>query len=101
MIGYGHGADDMKVWRAFFLRPVTMMMSTQSIWFAPLALSAVMLVGATFSGLAQPDRLQPPAPVGRKASPVAVTAQAPAPGAAPKEWSGESGSSGHPEMQAS
>src|SRR4029079_16858112 len=64
----------------------------------------------TFSGLAQPDRLQPPAPVGRKASPVAVTAQAPAPGAAsavaptptpPKEWSGESGSSGHPDMQAS
>ena len=47
-------------------------------------------------------------PVGRPASPAAVTAQAPPPPrraapapTPPKEWTGESGSSGHPEMQAS
>ena len=110
MIGYGHRADDMKAWCAFYFRPAKMVMSTHSTSFARLALGGMMLVGATGSGLAQPDRLLPPKPVGRTASPVAVTAQAPAPAATPavapaatppKEWSGESGSSGHPEMQAS
>src|SRR6185503_18870883 len=53
----------------------------------------------------------PPMPVGRPASPAAVAPVAPPPAAAiapaptpkepPKEWSGESGSSGHPQMQAS
>jgi lytic murein transglycosylase len=41
---------------------------------------------------------------GRAATPAAVTAQTSAPAATPtppKEWSGESGSSGHPDMQAS
>jgi hypothetical protein len=64
------------------------------------------LMGASW---AQPDRLVPPMPVGGKPAPVAVTTQAmppprapvAPPPAPPKEWSGESGSSGHPLMQAS
>jgi membrane-bound lytic murein transglycosylase B len=110
MIGYGHRADDMKVWCAFFFRSANMVMSKHSMSIARMALGSMMLFGAAGTGLAQPDRLVPPKPVGRTASPVSVTAQAPAPGAAPavtpaptppKEWTGESGSSGHPEMQAS
>ena len=87
-----------------------MAMSKHSTFFARMAIGGMMLFSAAGTGLAQPDRLGPPKPVGRTVSPVAVTAQAPAPGAAPavtpaptppKEWTGESGSSGHPEMQAS
>ena len=69
----------------------------------------MLLLGAAGSGLAQRIGCVPPMPVGRPPSPAAVTAQAPAAGRAaaapaptpPKEWTGESGSSGHPLMQAS
>jgi lytic murein transglycosylase len=80
------------------------------------AIAAALLFGAGQPGFAQGDRIVPPMPVGRSAAPVMVTpaARAPiaapipraapapktasAPTAAPKEWSGESGSSGHPLM---
>ena len=110
MIGQGGGADDMKAGWALYFRSANMVMSKHSKSFVRMALGGMMLFGAAGTGLAQPDRLVPPKPVGRTASPVAVTAQAPAPGAPPavaptptppKEWTGESGSSGHPEMQAS
>ena len=110
MIGQGGGADDMKAGWALYFRSANMVMSKHSRSFARMALGVMMLFGAAGTGLAQPDRLLPPKPVGRTVSPVAVTAQAPAPAAAPavapaptppKEWTGESGSSGHPEMQAS
>jgi lytic murein transglycosylase len=110
MVGQGGGADDMKAGWALYFRSANMVMSKHSTFFARMALGGMMLFGAAGTGLAQPDRLFPPKPVGRAASPVAVTAQAPAPSAAPavapaptppKEWTGESGSSGHPEMQAS
>ncbi len=81
--------------------------------FAPmvrLALGSVLLLGAAIPGFAQGDRVIPPMPMGKRTSPVSVTAQAPAPAVAapavapapspPKEWTGESGSSGHPLMQA-
>ena len=110
MIGQGGGADDMKAEWALHFRSANMAMSKHSTSFARMALGGVLLLGAAGTGLAQPDRLVPPKPVGRTASPVAVTAQAPAPAprppwrrlpTPPKEWTGESGSSGHPEMQAS
>jgi lytic murein transglycosylase len=70
-----------------------------------------MLVGAAGMARAQGDRPVPPRPVGPSmAAPAAmvptapaapaVAAPAPAP-APPREWSGESGASGHPLMQAS
>ena len=110
MIGQGGGADDMEAGWALYFRSANMVMSKHSKSFVCMALGGMMLFGAAGTGLAQPDRLVPPKPVGRTISPVAVTAQAPAPGAPPavapaptppKEWTGESGSSGHPEMQAS
>jgi len=110
MIGQGGGADDMKAGWALYFQSANMVMSKHSKSFVCMALGGMMLFGAAGTGLAQPDRLVPPKPVGRTISPVAVTAQAPAPGAPPavapaptppKEWTGESGSSGHPEMQAS
>jgi membrane-bound lytic murein transglycosylase B len=100
----------MKAGWALYFRSANMVMSKHSKSFVCMALAGMMLFGAAGTGLAQPDRLVPPKPVGRTISPVAVTAQAPAPGAPPavapaptppKEWTGESGSSGHPEMQAS
>src|SRR5437899_11138125 len=69
---------------------------TSDAVYLRLMLGGVLLLGAAAPVLAQPDRLLRPAPV--------VTAQAPVPAPAatpPKEWSGESGSSGHPDMQAS
>ena len=69
-----------------------------------LMLGGVLLLGTAAPGLAQSNRLIPPMPVAGAAKPAVVTAQAPAPAPAatpPKEWSGESGSSGHPDMQAS
>ena len=60
-----------------------MAMSKHSTSFARMALGGVLLLGAAGTGLAQPDRLVPPKPVGRTASPVAVTAQAPAPAPRP------------------
>jgi lytic murein transglycosylase len=74
------------------------------------AIAAALLFGAGQPGFAQGDRIVPPMPVGRSAAPVMATPAAPipraapapktasAPTAAPKEWSGESGSSGHPLM---
>jgi lytic murein transglycosylase len=53
-----------------------------------LALAALLLFGAADLGRAQADRPVPPA------------ASVPSPTGAPKEWSGESGASGHPLMQA-
>jgi membrane-bound lytic murein transglycosylase B len=101
----------MKDWRAASWGPANLQMSKPIASFAGLMLGGVLLLGAAGSGFAQPERLPPPIPVGRSATPAAVTAQAPAPAAAaaavapaptpPKEWTGESGSSGHPEMQAS
>ena len=70
-----------------------------------MAFAGVLLLGAAGLAFAQGDRLRPPPPAGKRAvaqtalpSPVAPLAPAPSP---PREWTGESGSSGHPEMQAS
>ena len=72
-----------------------MVMSKHSTFFARLALGGMMLFGAAGTGLAQPDRLLPPKPVGRAAtssgrdgpgaSPARRAAAAPAP-TPPKEW---------------
>jgi lytic murein transglycosylase len=66
-------------------------------------LGAALLVGGAAE--AQPNKLTPPVPVGKISAPatqgppgVQVTPVAKEP---PPPWSGESGSSGHPEMQAS
>jgi len=81
-----------------------------------MALAGTLLLGA--AAFAQGDRLLPPMPVGQPARPAALApakqaqtkqaqaTQAQPPVAAtapivPKEWTGESGSSGHPLMQAS
>src|SRR5689334_15847115 len=61
------------------------------------ALGAALLLGAAAPGFTQP------VPVAKAAKPKVLTAQAAAPAptpAPPKEWSGESGSSGHPDMEA-
>ena len=98
MIGQGCRADDMKAKWALYFRSANMAMSKHSTAFARMALGGTMLFGAAGAGLAQPERLVPPKPMGRTASPVAVTAQAPAQSAAPavapaptppKEWTGE------------
>ncbi|WP_157100152.1 lytic murein transglycosylase [Rhodoplanes sp. Z2-YC6860] len=72
-----------------------------------LAAMATLLLGA--AAFAQGDRMLPPMPIGKPAArPAALAQAAPAqpPRAAtapvvPKEWTGESGASGHPLMQAS
>ena len=69
-----------------------------------LAAVATLLLGA--AAFAQGDRMPPPMPIGKPARPAALAQAAQPPVAAtapivPKEWSGESGSSGHPLMQAS
>ena len=72
-----------------------------------IALAGALLLAASHPGLAQGDRPSPPMPIGRPAS-AAPPAAAPTPSvvlappvaAPPKEWSGESGASGHPLMQA-
>ena len=64
-----------------------------------------LLLGAAGPALAQPDRLLPPcrsagrAGAGVRGASAGRRSAAPAP-APPKEWTGESGSSGHPQMQA-
>jgi peptidoglycan lytic transglycosylase B len=70
-----------------------------------LALAGALLLGATATIRAQGDRVVPPMPAARPAAPASVT---PTPVARPVSaadqplpWSGESGSSGHPLMQAS
>jgi lytic murein transglycosylase len=94
MVGHEHKANDMK------------RMSKHSITAVRWTLAGALLLGAADLGLAQGDRILPPMPVGRPAAPASATGQAPAPAAAaatpapPKEWTGESGSSGHPQMQA-
>jgi membrane-bound lytic murein transglycosylase B len=108
MIGNRHKADDMTGGRATRLRPATVQRAKLS---ARAVISGALLFGAAGVGFAQGDRMVPPMPVGRPASPAAVAPVAPPPAAAiapaptpkepPKEWSGESGSSGHPQMQAS
>jgi membrane-bound lytic murein transglycosylase B len=75
----------------------------------PPALAGVLLLATTALAIAQGDRLIPPLPVGKPATAPAAVAPmtapapfaAPASPAAPKPWSGESGASGHPLMQAS
>jgi membrane-bound lytic murein transglycosylase B len=73
--------------------------------FPRLALLGALLLACSEIALAQSDRPVPPMPVGRPAPPpAAVPAPAPAAPAAPappREWTGEDGSSGHPEMRAS
>src|SRR6476469_10035879 len=105
-MGFRHRTDDMKRWRAACLRSVTWRMATRST--ARLALGGVLLLAAAGAGVAQPERLAPPMPVGKPATPPAPAVATPpaSPAAAPapapvKEWTGESGSSGHPDMQAS
>src|SRR6188474_1150808 len=96
MVGHEHKANDMK------------RMSKHSIAAVRWTLAGALLLGAADLGLAQGDRVLPPMPVGRPAAPASATGQAPAPAAPaatpaptpPKEWTGESGSSGHPQMQA-
>src|SRR5258707_14587682 len=70
-----------------------------------MALGATLLLGA--AAFAQGDRVPPPLPVAKSTRPAALAqaTQAQPPVAAtapivPKEWTGESGSSGHPLMQA-
>jgi membrane-bound lytic murein transglycosylase B len=92
----------MKRGRAACLRTVTLRMANHST--AWLVVGGVLLLAAAGPGMAQPERLTPPMPVGTPASAVATSPAAPAAAPAPapiKEWSGESGSSGHPDMQAS
>ena len=98
----------MAGWCAATLRLGNLQMSKHSASFGRVLLGGVLLLGTADLGLAQPDRLLPPTPAGRPVGRTAVTAQAPAPAAAPvpaptppREWTGESGSSGHPEMKAS
>ena len=74
-----------------------------------VALAGALLLGAAGPASAQGDRVLPPLPVGKTARPAAlaqstqaqppVAPLAPAP-SPPREWTGESGSSGHPLMQA-
>jgi lytic murein transglycosylase len=69
------------------------------------ALTGALLLGAGELGLAQ-NRPAPPMPIGRTAPAATPAPVAPAPVAAPakdppRPWSGESGASGHPLMQAS
>jgi lytic murein transglycosylase len=74
--------------------------TTRAAWIAS-AMALALLSGAGEPASAQGDRMVPPLPVGRPAARAAVVAPAPrAPLAAPvvREWSGESGSSGHPLM---
>lgn len=76
-------------------------------WLRRFVLAAAVVLGAAEASLAQGGRIDPPLPVGRASAPVSVVpgvAATPAPATAPnvpREWSGESGSSGHPLMQAS
>jgi lytic murein transglycosylase len=68
-----------------------------------LAAAATLLLGT--AAFAQGDRVLPPMPIGKPARPAALAQAAQPPVAAtapitPKEWTGESGSSGHPLMQA-
>ena len=74
---------------AVLMRLVKWQMPKQSVSLTRLMLGGVLLLGAATPGLAQSDPSIRPA------------AQAPVTPAPPKEWSGESGSSGHPDMQAS
>src|SRR5688572_21785331 len=64
-------------------------------------LAVVVAAGCVAPAFAQ-SRVAPPQPVGRQAQttppPVAPLAPAPSP---PKEWTGEDGASGHPDMKAS
>src|SRR5262245_31304926 len=77
-------------------------MSKHSHSIGLLAFAGTLVLGA--AGLAFAQGAQPPMPAGKRAvaqagqPPVAPTAPAPQP---PREWTGESGSSGHPLMQAS
>jgi lytic murein transglycosylase len=74
-----------------------------------VALAGALLLSAAGPASAQGDRVLPPLPVGKTARPAAlaqstqaqppVAPLAPAP-SPPREWTGESGSSGHPLMQA-
>jgi hypothetical protein len=90
-MGHRNGTDEMKSLRAIRIGII----------------GGVSMFGAVGASLAQPDWLVPPMPVGGKSAPVGVITQvSPPPAAAvapqpapPKEWSGESGSSGHPLMQ--
>jgi lytic murein transglycosylase len=68
-------------------------------------LGAALLLGSAGVAVAQPNKLPSPVPVGKISAPatqgppgVQVTPVAKEP---PPPWTGESGSSGHPEMQAS
>jgi len=79
-----------------------------AVWVA--AWVAAWVVASVNVAQAQVDRMVPPMPVGQRILPVNIaqsaTAQPPAAAVAPvpsppKEWTGESGSSGHPLMQAS
>jgi membrane-bound lytic murein transglycosylase B len=73
-----------------------------------VTLASLLLLAFGHSGLAQGDRPSPPMPIGR-GMPAAAPAVAPRPmvapappvAAPPQQWTGESGASGHPQMQAS
>src|SRR6201985_1792531 len=68
-----------------------------------LAAMATLLLGA--AAFAQGDRMLPPMPVDKSARPARLAQAGHPPRAAtapvtPKEWTGESGASGHPQMEA-
>jgi lytic murein transglycosylase len=78
----------------------------QGMPFRGIAAAAALFLGAADAGFAQAGRIEPPRPVGRTAPAAQMTPApaVPAPSAAPvvpKEWTGESGASGHPLMQSS
>src|SRR5262245_50766881 len=84
-------------------------MPKHSTSIGAIAFAGTLVLGAAGLAFAQGDRMQPPLPVGKRTQPaslaqaapaqppVAATTPAPTP---PREWTGESGSSGHPLMQA-
>ena len=89
-------ASGMKDWSMVGLKLAGPRLSNQSAPVNRFALAAALLLLAADLGMAQGDRVMPPAYV-------AAPAVAPAPSipAAPREWTGESGASGHPLMEAS
>jgi membrane-bound lytic murein transglycosylase B len=101
MIGHDARADDMTNMAAVHLQRECVTAS-HSAWCGCLALACAVMLATTVGSFAQGDRIAPPMPVTRPASPASVVPTAPASvtPTPPKEWTGESGSSGHPLMTA-
>ena len=91
------------------LQSMSLEMPKRSTPIIRLLLACALLLGTSAGALAQGERMMPPLPVAKPPLPAAITPPAPSPTAPaatpapspPKPWSGESGASGHPLMQAS